>query len=100
MKIGDVISLREDSTFRQIIDIKRGNLLNIFVLQNILISSEIIEIDGYHIRSECFRIMNKQKIITHLKWVENFYLVNGWKITWNNKKVLNRIDKNINKFLN
>ena len=91
MKIGDVISIDIDSNHRQIIDIKQGHFVNTFILQSIIHPDQIINVEGHNIRDENFKVITKEQIDTWLDWVEEYYITNDWKVTWNKAEVLNRL---------
>ena len=88
MKIGDVIALDKESRFRRIIKIEQDVFSFIFTLENILNKSEVIKLDGYILKTEHFKIMNKEEIIEFLDKMEEYYNMNEYVKTWNRKQVI------------
>lgn len=94
MKIGDVIALDKESRFRRIIKIEQDVFSFIFTLENILNKSEVIKLDGYILKTEHFKIMNKEEIIEFLDKMEEYYNINEYVKTWNREQVILDIGDN------
>ena len=88
MKIGDVIALDKESRFRRIIEIKQDVFSSIFTLENILDKSEIIKLDGYILKTEHFKVMNREEIIEFIDNTEEYYSMNEYIKTWDREQVV------------
>lgn len=88
MKIGDVIAPDKKSNHVRIIKIEQDGFSFIFTLESILDKSKVIKLDGYILKTEHFRVMDKEEIIEFIDKMEEHYSINEYIQTWDREQVI------------